>query len=621
LDSATAVEVARREATVATTLLELSTSLAEITTVDEMAVRLVRAVPLIVGSDRAAIALRERGEAKARIVATYGYPHDLDVLVRTLTLPPPADLSGEPTFLDHGNVGASDVDIDQRAAAAMPMTGSTASLWVPIVVDGEWVGAIVAAVTGDAHRLRRSGEIDQRLRGLAGQASTAIRNARLLDQIRHQALHDPLTGLPNRTLIIDRVDQMLARSRRSGDPSAAMFVDLDGFKGVNDTFGHGAGDHLLRSVSDRLTTMLRESDTIGRLGGDEFVILLEGHSMDAGPELVAERILDVLREPFVLDGRPDTPLHVSASVGIAVGMRETAGELLRDADIALYKAKDAGKDCYVVFEPEMQTAVQDRLLLQMDLQTALEHDEFFLLYQPVSDLRSGAVTGVEALLRWRHPTRGVVQPATFIPLLEESGVIVDVGRWVLHEACTQAAARAAKGRRLHMSVNVSARQLQSDRLLADIDDALTTSGLEPGLLIVEVAETVIMRDSASTSTCLGDVKSRGVRVAIDDFGTGYSSLAYLRRFPVDTLKIDQSFVAALGGSPEAAALVHTLVQLGKTLGLETLAEGIEHPPQLARLRAEDCDAGQGYLFAEPLTSDALDAYLDEHLPLVGLLER
>ena len=281
--------------------------------------------------------------------------------------------------------------------------------------------------------------MSERLRGLASQATIAIRNARLVESIRHQALHDALTGLPNRTLILDRVEQMLARARRRDVDCAALFIDLDGFKQVNDTLGHEAGDRLLRAVAARLSATLREADTIARLGGDEFVVLVEGVAPTGSPEFVAERLLEVLREPFEISDAPRGTLRITASIGIAYGSHISATDLLRDADIALYEAKTAGRDRYVTFHREMQAAVEDRLTLELDLRNACERDEFFLVYQPIFDLESGNALGVEALLRWNHPTRGIVQPDAFIPLLEETKQIVEVGRWVLAEACRQAA--------------------------------------------------------------------------------------------------------------------------------------------------------------------------------------
>jgi diguanylate cyclase (GGDEF)-like protein len=487
--------------------------------------------------------------------------------------------------------------------------GNVASVAAPIISSGKAIGHIVAGVMSDPQRLAATPRLAERLKGLAAQASIAISNARLVDQIRFQALHDPLTGLPNRSLILDRIEQMLARARRTDVATAALFIDLDGFKGVNDTLGHAVGDQLLRAVTTRLAVTMRESDSVGRLGGDEFIVLVDAATMDAGPELVAERLLSVLRAPFELEGLANGPLRLTASIGIATGIRPSANELLRDADIALYEAKTAGKDRFVVFQPEMHTVVQDRLLLEMDLREALTSGQFFLAYQPIFNLRSGETIGVEALLRWRHPDRGVVQPDGFIPVLEDSGMIVDVGRWVLQEACRQGSRWHARGFRLDVSVNVSARQLETDELIEDISRALDASGFDPRSLIVEITETAIMRNVSTVVPRLIALKATGVRIAIDDFGTGYSSLAYLQRLPVDTLKIDRSFISTMADSPESGALIRTLVQLGKTLGLETLAEGIEESAQYCQLQRDQCDSGQGYLYARPLDADALEAFL------------
>jgi len=419
------------------------------------------------------------------------------------------------------------------------------------------------------------------------------------DQLRHQALHDSLTGLPNRTLILDRIDQMLARARRSHVAVAALFIDLDDFKDINDSLGHSAGDQLLASIATRLVGALRQEDTVGRLGGDEFVVLVEGTSLAAGAEVVAQRILDVLETPFEI-AASEVPLSVTASIGIAGGDRISAEELLRDADIALYRAKAAGKRRAVVFSPSMQVVVNDHRNLAVDLRRALEHSQFFLLYQPTVDLSSGAFTGVEALLRWRHPERGVVLPDDFVPALESSGLIVAVGQWVVEEACRQGAIWHRQGHRISISVNISVRQLERDRIVDDIHGALASSGFDPSKLILEVTETSLMSDVGASATRLNLLKALGVRIAIDDFGTGYSSLAYLRQFPIDVLKIDRSFVTGICDSLEAAALLHTLVQLGKVLGIETIAEGIETEDQRLCLILEEVDGGQGYLFARPL---------------------
>ena len=428
-------------------------------------------------------------------------------------------------------------------------------------------------------------------------------------ELRHQALHDALTGLPNRVLALDRAQQMLARARRQQIPVAALYVDVDGFKHINDTFGHAAGDELLRIVSERLCTVVREGDTAARLGGDEFVVLLEGSTLDAGPELVADRLLEVLRQPYELDTSAGRPLTVTASIGVAMGVRASADELLRDADLAMYQAKQTGRNRCAVFESSMQTTSRDRITLQMDLADALERRQLFLVYQPTFDLRSERVIGVEALLRWRHPQRGVLAPGDFIAIAEASGLICPIGRWVLEDACRQAAIWHRRGQRIGVSVNVSARQLDDDGLVDDVHNALVESGLDASALTLEITETVLMRDADVAAQRLGQLKEIGVRIAIDDFGVGYSSLAYLRQLPADALKIDRSFIAGIATSKASAALIRTLVQLGHTLDIETLAEGIEDHAQLETLQRENCDQGQGFLFSRPLEVDALEDFL------------
>ena len=430
------------------------------------------------------------------------------------------------------------------------------------------------------------------------------------EELAFLATHDPLTGLPNRTLILDRVEQMLARAARSKTPVAALFVDLDNFKSINDTLGHSVGDELLQAVAARLKGVVRGADALGRLGGDEFVVIAEELSLAAGPELVAERLLSALKPPFKLGPNEEIVLTISASVGIAAGERTSAGELLRDADIAMYRAKWDGRDRYAVFESAMQDTVQHRMELEMDLREALAKDEFVLAYQPTLDLGSMKPTGVEALIRWQHPVRGLVQPDAFIPLLEATGLITEIGRWVLLEACSQASAWHRAGHGITVAVNVSGRQLDSDQLIRDIEDALNDSGLEARMLTIEITETTLMRNVEDTARRLTEIKELGVRIAIDDFGTGYSSLAHLQRFPVDALKIDRSFISGLKHNKEGETLIHTLVQLGKALSIETFAEGIEEHHELSLLKAEDCDSGQGFLFARPLDALAAERYFE-----------
>jgi diguanylate cyclase (GGDEF)-like protein len=443
-------------------------------------------------------------------------------------------------------------------------------------------------------------------------ASGRTRAVRLVAQrtgeLRHQALHDALTGLPNRALIMDRVEQLLARGRRNGTTSAALFIDLDDFKNVNDTLGHHAGDQLLVAVAARLTTALRDVDTIGRMGGDEFIVLIDGASVEAGPELVATRLLDVMRHPFELEAAT-MPLVVKTSIGIAVGDRLTGGDLLRDADVALYEAKGAGKNGYALFNPQMQSEASNRIELEFDLRSALDSDQFRLVYQPIYDLGDLTLIGVEALLRWQHPTRGLLQPNDFIPILEQSGQIREVGAWVLSQACQQMSDWHSRGDVLDISVNVSPKQLDDTDFVEDVRNAVTSSGLDATSLILEVSETTLMRNISGTAERLHQLRALGVRIAVDDFGTGYSSLAYLQRFPVDCLKIDRSFTNGITTSPESKALIGTLVQLGRDLGLTTLAEGVETVDEVDHLRSEHVNAAQGFLLSRPLDATALESQL------------
>ncbi len=433
--------------------------------------------------------------------------------------------------------------------------------------------------------------------------------ARRQSELAFLATHDALTGLPNRTLILDRVEQLLRRARRQHTPVAALFIDLDNFKTINDSLGHAAGDELLRAVASRLNAVVRETDAVGRLGGDEFVVIASEVSLAAGPELIAERLLAALEQPFKLKATAHAPLTVTASIGIASGDRASAEELLRDADVAMYQSKWDGRHRYTLFESGMQTAVQTRMELEMDLRIALENDEFFLVYQPTFNLADMSATGMEALIRWDSPTRGIVQPDSFIPLLEETGLIVEIGRWVLNEACRQGVRWREAGHPIGIAVNVSARQLESDELIGDVQHALQHSGLDAGSLTIEITETALMRDTHAAATRLTAVKALGVRIAIDDFGTGYSSMAHLQSFPVDALKIDRSFIAQMAHNQEGETILQTLVQLGKALSIETLAEGIEQQHELTHLQGEQCDSGQGFLFARPLHAEDTEAFL------------
>ena len=474
------------------------------------------------------------------------------------------------------------------------------------------------------------------LEAVAALAATALRNIRLVDELRssqealaHQAFHDSLTGLPNRARFRTRLAATLAT--RPADQVAVLILDLDGFKNVNDSLGHAAGDRLLDQVARRLLNATRGCDTVARLGGDEFAVLLENVRGDRDTTRVAERVLEALQRPFVLDGSPTV---VGTSVGIARGGGTGAADghegerdgdaasedpvdtLLRNADLAMYRAKAQGKGRFALYEPGMHASAVERLALEADHRAALARDEFRVFYQPILQLDSGAMVGVEALARWMHPRRGLVLPADFIPFAEETGLIVPLGRWVLDEACRQGAAWQAIQRArtpdqppLTITVNVSGRQLQHPGFVDEVRSALAASGIEPSTLVLELTESTVVQRPDSTLVTLGQLKELGVRLAIDDFGTGYSALSYLQRFPIDVLKLDKAFVDGVTQGGSNAALARAILALGEALSLRTVAEGIEGWEQQACLRAMGCALGQGFHFARPLPPDAVDRLL------------
>jgi diguanylate cyclase (GGDEF)-like protein/PAS domain S-box-containing protein len=427
--------------------------------------------------------------------------------------------------------------------------------------------------------------------------------------LEHQALHDGLTGLPNRVLLLDRVAQVSHRVADGQTNAALLLVDLDDFKVMNDTMGHPAGDALLIEMARRLQTELRDVDTAARIGGDEFAVLVEGLAHENETLGVAERIRRAIGEPYEVDG---TEVRVQASVGVAIvgaGVA-TPAELLRNADLAMYAAKQAGKHRCELFHAEMHTTALERATLERALRNALRHDELLLLYQPTIDLVTGRVTGVEALIRWRHPDLGLMAPARFIPLAEETGIIVPLGRWVLRHACAQLRewqrSYPDAFESLAMNVNLSPRQLERPGVVADVQHALEQTGLDPRHLVLELTESTLAGGEELLER-LQELRALGVQLAVDDFGTGYSSLAYLRRFPIDILKIDRAFVAGITARHTDATLASTIVELGRMLDLTTVAEGIEEAAQLELLRSLGCRMGQGYFFAKPLSAiDAVD---------------
>ncbi|HWO72269.1 MAG TPA: EAL domain-containing protein [Dehalococcoidia bacterium] len=456
---------------------------------------------------------------------------------------------------------------------------------------------------------------DPDVRGLVLNIRDVSEQKSLEEQLRHQAFHDPLTGLSNRLLFMERLEHALLRAKRNGNQNtvSVLYMDIDRFKNVNDELGHSFGDSLLRQAAARLSKSVRAGDTAARLGGDEFAVLLEDSANAGDARNTAERILEEMKRPFEVEGHT---IHVTASIGVVVANAAdiTAEEVLRDADVAMYDAKENGRGRIQVFDPGMKRTLVEKLKLMADLNGALERNEFVVHYQPVFDLATEDVKGFEALVRWNHPVRGLLPPYAFIEAAEETGVIHALGKLVLAQATKQARewqTRYESMAEATMSVNVSPKQLQEPEFVAAVAQALADSGLQGRHLIIEITENVLLPDPKRAAEALERVRALGVRVALDDFGTGYSSLSYVGRFPIDILKIDRGFIEGIDTGAKERMLVQTVIDLGRTLELETVAEGIERREQLASLRALDCAQGQGYLFAHPLDVDSAEAFLHE----------
>jgi diguanylate cyclase (GGDEF)-like protein/PAS domain S-box-containing protein len=460
----------------------------------------------------------------------------------------------------------------------------------PIFEDGEIVGAVVTF-------------------------SDITERKVLEEQLHHQAFHDPLTGLPNRALFMDRLEHALSRANRRGSKVAVLFTDLDNFKVINDSLGHKVGDQLLVAVAERLKDCVRSDDTAARLGGDEFTILVEDVTGVGEVVQIAERIAEILQPPFALE---EQEVFATVSIGIALNStaQEQPADLLRHADLAMYRAKHRGKARYEVFEPSMDAKAIERLMLETGLRKALIRQQFRVYYQPIVALDNDKVAGVEALVRWEHPQRGLLLPEEFLSVAEDTGLIIQIGQWVLREACKQARIwqeRYPGTPPLTISVNLSTREFFHPKLVAEV---LDESEIDPASLQLEITEGAMASNGTySTDRTLRKLKRMGVQLAIDDFGLGYSSLSYLKRFPVDFLKVDRSFIAGLGqdtdGASKDAEIVRAMIDLTHALGLKVIAEGVETSEQLARLRNMKCDLAQGNYFSEPLPSEALAVILDE----------
>lgn len=491
-----------------------------------------------------------------------------------------------------------------------------AELWGVIHETGLW--------KGEMWRRRKNGEIYPEWRSITavkGQEGKVSHYVAVFDDISQvkqdkarlefMAHHDALTHLPNRTLFHDRLEEALHRARRHGTLVGVLFLDLDHFKNINDSLGHGVGDMLLQSVTTRLKTCVRDSDTVSRFGGDEFAILLDELREPQDAAKVAEKLRDALTKPFTLDGHE---LFISASIGISCFPEdgEDAQTLLKNADVAMYRAKEMGRNTYQFFSTEMNAHTLKTLLMTNNLRVALERNEFLLNYQPVIDLSSGRITGVEALIRWKHPELGMVPPLQFIPLAENTGLIGPIGEWVLRTACRQMRDWQASGiAPKRMAVNLSARQFRQKDLVQRIASILEETGLDPPSLELEITESMVMHDPAGAEQILDELHRMGVYLAIDDFGTGYSSLSYLKRFPIDFLKIDRSFVKNIPEDPEDVAITRAIIALARSLDLWVIAEGVETDKQLAFIKAEGCEEAQGYLFSKPRTAEELEPLLRE----------
>ncbi len=617
LDAATALEEARGRHATSRALLQLAEALANLATPEEVAERIAAAVPGVVAADRSTVSLWDGTAQRLSTCATHGWPPELEPLIEEFTVRP----SDTPELADmladsHPRCyrrGSTDDPLVNDALVRFHLSSVAV---VPIVARGEFLGIVTAATADGQPPLDFRDDTDARLVGLANQAAVALSNARLLAQeratlaelrrseaqVKHQAAHDALTGLANRALFGDLLRSTLKR----GVGVSVLFVDLDDFKAVNDSLGHAVGDDLLAAVSARLVACMRAGDTVARLGGDEFAVLIEGADERAAVQ-TAERLLSALGMPLAL---PGTTMTVRASIGIAVTPPGTgdAGEVLRNADVAMYAAKEAGKGRLAVFEPGMHTRALDLIEQEHDLREATAQDQFVLHYQPVVELASGRLAGVEALVRWRHPARGLLSPSEFIPLAETTGIVVDLGRSILDKACRQAMGWR-EGADLRLGVNLSARQLTDPGLIGQVAATLSATRLPAERLVLEITETALL--NSAPDRVLTELRELGARIALDDFGTGYSSLEHLQRFPVDAIKIDKVFVDRITGGLRESALARAIVQLGQTMGLATVAEGVETADQAAVLRELGCGHGQGYFFARPMSSQSLERLLRE----------
>jgi diguanylate cyclase (GGDEF)-like protein len=603
LDAAHAIRDARVREETASVLLHLSRQLSEVASVAEITSRLVEALPLVTGAHQASVMLWDDDANALRVCASVGVPEPLKHEVDTLVIPiedamrdAPASVADRPTFIPRADARGFIADLMDRHSESFVVL-------VPILLRGQFRG-VIACGWRDSSNIGPTDVLEERVSGIADQTATALENAVLLDQVRHQALHDALTGLPNQTLFADRVTAEIVRARRNGTRLGVSVLDLDRFKTVNDSLGHSAGDHLLVQVTERLRHAVRAPDTIARMGGDEFTLLLPDLG-DGGEAIVAERILDAFVQPFEVEGHR---LRISPSIGIAAYPDDGDGfdQLLRCADVAMYRAKDRGRNTWACYASGMAERAYDRLTLETDLYRALQRREMRVAYQPIARLGSdGGVVGTEALVRWAHPTLGLLTPDEFLPIAEDLGLMAEIDGWVLRQACVELGNAMATGGTLsHVAVNLSARTLCHPALERLVGDALTAGGIDATRLVIDISESVTADRALMIGDALRALQARGVRVALDDFGRGSSALSRLEQLPIDLIKVDRMFLAGIDDVDAPAPVVEAIVAMGHGLGVEVVAEGVETEAQRAFAERLGFDLAQGWLLGRP--GSALD---------------
>ena len=599
LDAAAAIAAARLREETASVLLQLASSLAELTTVDDVAARIAELVPTILGADQTAVLLWDRDARALRVRASSGVPEHLQAEVDELAIPldeaaldVPATTGTEPTVLSRAGARGFLADLMDRHEESWIAL-------VPIRVRGRMRGMISAGWR--ANTIGARDVLEVRLAGVADQAATALENAALLEQVRHQALHDALTGLPNQTLFADRVGNEIVRAKRNRSRVAVGVLDLDRFKTVNDSLGHRAGDQLLVQVTERLVHAMRAPDTIARMGGDEFTLLLPD-VVDGGESAVAERILEAFVQPFEVEGHR---LRISPSIGIAVYPDDGDGfeQLLKCADMAMYRAKDRGRNAWVCYASGMAERAYDRLTLESDLDRAVQHRELRVAYQPIRRAGDGVVVATEALVRWAHPSLGLLVPDEFLPIAEELGVMAEIDGWVLRQACLELGAANAAGAGIGcVAVNLSPRTLFHPALERLVNEALAAGGLEPERLLIEIGEQATADRDQPLEDALHTLRSTGVRIALDGFGAGRSALSRLERLPLDQLKVDPSFLTAIDDADASSPVLEAIVAMGHGLGLEVTAIGVETEVQAAFAERVGFDLVQGWYVGRPAMS-------------------